>query len=181
MSHYRRARALGASYFFTVVSYARQPILCDRDIREALRDAIQTVRLNRPFTIDAWGLLPDHLHCIWTLPEGDADFATRWSLIKRRVSWRCRARLDREIRTIAQAKRRESSLWQRRYWEHQIRDDADFARHADYIHFNPVKHGLCERPMGWLYSTFARFVEHGLYPADWGDLPELNVLTVGGE
>ena len=169
MPRYRRANVAGATYFFTVVSYRRQAILCDEPIRTALRQAIKQVQSLRPFTIDAWVLLPDHLHCIWTLPESDSDFATRWSMIKRKVSLACASRYKREDWiTPSKRKHRESTIWQRRYWEHQIRDDGDFMRHVDYIHYNPVKHGHCERAALWPYSTFCRYVKQGTYPVDWG-------------
>jgi len=90
MPHYRRANTTGATYFFTLVTYRRQTILCDTQVREALREAIVSVRKKRPFEIDAWVLLPDHLHCIWTLPPDDADYPARWGMIKRQVSVRCR-------------------------------------------------------------------------------------------
>ena len=169
MSRYRRANVSGATYFFTVVTYRRQPILCDPPIREALRHAIDEVRRRRPFAVDAWVLLPDHLHCLWTLSPGDSDFATRWSLIKRRVSTACGERYRRsEWLTDSRRKHRESTIWQRRYWEHQIRDESDFARHVDYIHYNPVKHGLCHQPWDWPWSTIHRYIESGLLAADWG-------------
>jgi len=135
MSRYRRTNTAGATYFFTVVTYRRQAILCNAPVREALRDAIVAVREQRPFTIDAWVLLPDHLHCIWTLPPDDVDFPLRWSMIKRRVSIVCAADYKRtDWLTASKRKYRESTLWQRRYWEHQIRDETDFIRHVDYIH-----------------------------------------------
>jgi putative transposase len=168
MSRYRRSNTPGASYFFTVVSYRRRPILCEAPVRVALRHAILEVRARRPFSIDAWVLLPDHLHCLWTLPPGDADFSTRWSLIKRRVSILCGRHYRRaEWLTASKKKHRESTLRQRRYWEHQIRNDVDFARHVDYIHYNPVKHGHSRTPQEWPYSTLHRYVETGLIPADW--------------
>jgi len=172
MSHYRRANTPGASYFFTVVAYRRQPILCDAPIRAALRNTIHEVRNRRPFVVDAWVLLPDHLHCLWTLPPGDADFATRWSLTKRRVSVACNRRYRQEAwLTASKKKHRESTLWQRRYWEHQIRNETDFARHVDYIHYNPVKHSLSRTPQAWPYSTVHRYIETGMVPADWGACP----------
>ena len=178
MPYYRRANTPGASYFFTVVAYRRQPILCDAPIRTALRDAIHEVRTRRPFTIDAWALLPDHLHCLWTLPPGDADFATRWSLIKRRVSVACGQQYRRESwLTASKKKHRESTLWQRRYWEHQIRNDDDFVRHVDYIHYNPVKHSHSGTPQEWPYSTVHRYIEAGIIPADWG----ANAPSIDGE
>ncbi|WP_275097362.1 REP-associated tyrosine transposase [Sedimenticola hydrogenitrophicus] len=169
MSRYRRANTEGASYFFTVVTYRRQTLLCNEKIRRALRQAIEAVRVDRPFEIDAWVLLPDHLHCIWTLPLGDADYATRWGMIKRTVSLACGADYGRpEWINASKRKHRESTLWQRRYWEHRIRDDRDFSRHMDYIHYNPVKHGLCVRAVDWPYSTFHRHVRNGVYTMDWG-------------
>ncbi len=169
MSRYRRLSLAGGTYFFTVVMYRRQTILCDDMMRSALRAAIESVRRTRPFTIDAWVLLPDHLHCIWTLPEGDADFSTRWMMIKRKVSFTCATNyLRKDLLTASKQKHRESTLWQRRFWEHQIRDDDDFARHMDYLHFNPVKHGLVANVKEWPYSSFHRLVEQGRYSANWG-------------
>jgi putative transposase len=168
MSHYRRVNTAGSTYFFTVVSYRRQQILCDPPIRNALRNAIKDTQLKYPFTIDAWVLLPDHLHCIWTLPEGDADFSRRWSLIKHRVSLVCADEYKQnKWITSSKKKRRESTLWQRRFWEHQIRDQTDFDRHLDYIHYNPVKHGLCGRPGLWPYSTLHRYIKEEKYSCDW--------------
>ena len=168
MSQYRRANTPGGSYFFTLVSYRRQAILCDEPIRIALREAIKTVQSSRPFTVDAWVLLPDHLHCLWTLPPDDADFSGRWSLIKRRVSLSCAELYKRDdwIST-SKLKHRESTIWQRRFWEHQIRDQADYNRHVDYIHYNPVKHGLCNSPADWPYSTLHRYIKAGKYPSNW--------------
>lgn len=169
MSHYRRANTAGATYFFTVVTYRRQPMLCDTPVRKALREAIVAVRAQRPFTIEAWVLLPDHLHCIWTLPPDDVDFPVRWNMIKRRVSLACAAAYKRpDWLTASKRKHRESTLWQRRYWEHQIRDETDFIRHVDYIHYNPVKHGLCQQVAQWPHSTFHRYAAQGVYALDWG-------------
>lgn len=134
MPNYRRANVKGGCYFFTVNTLRRQPFLVETHVRAALREAIETVRTTLPFAIDAWVLLPDHLHCLWTLPSGDADFATRWRLIKTRVTQCCGARLMRdEYMTARRKEKRQGSLWQNRYWEHQIRDECDFARHVDYI------------------------------------------------
>ncbi len=158
----------GLKLFFTVVACRRQPILCDEAIRNALRAAIASVRSAHLFVIDAWVLLPDHLHCVWTLPEGDADFLTRWRLIKRAVSLACRGSYRRtDWVTASKLKHRESTIWQRRFWEHQIRDDLDLQRHVDYIHYNPVKHGHVARVADWPYSTFHRYVQRGIYPPDW--------------
>jgi putative transposase len=169
MSHYRRADQTGGTFFFTVVTYRRQRFLCDDDVRVALRNAIRQVRVKRDFRIDAWVLLPDHLHCIWTLPEGDSDFSMRWSRIKRIVTQRCGARLlKRDWMTRSKKHHRESTLWQRRFWEHVIRDDEDYRAHVDYIHYNPVKHGLVRRMSDWPYSSFHRYVNEGVYAPDWG-------------
>jgi len=169
MSRYGRANGAACSYFFTVVTYRRQKFLCNKPVRTALRNAILSVQEKRPFVIDAWVLLPDHLHCIWTLPPGDADFPVLWNQIKRKVSIACSKDYKRvEWMTESKKKHRESTLWQRRYWEHQIRDNSDFTRHIDYIHFNPVKHGLCEKVRDWPYSTFHRYMQNGIYSSDWG-------------
>jgi putative transposase len=168
MSRYRRPVA-GQTFFFTVVSYRRRPILCHEPLRAALRLAIETVRSTRPFHVDGWVLLPDHMHCIWTLPLDDADFSRRWSEIKRFVSSSVgRMFNDQGKLTRSRIKRRESSIWQRRFWEHVIRDERDLGRHLDYIHFNPVKHGYAKRAIDWPFSTFARHVQDGIYPPDWG-------------
>lgn len=168
MARYRRARTPGACYFFTVVAHHRRAFLTDSDVRTALRQAIIKVRARHPFAIDAWVLLPDHLHCIWTLPEQDADYPLRWNLIKRYVTRSCRERLHREDESSpSRRRRREATLWQRRYWEHRIRDERDFSAHMDYVHYNPVKHGLCVRPVDWPYSSLHRWIEAGVYPADW--------------
>ena len=168
MSHFRRANTQGATYFFTVATYRRRSFLCDDDVRIALRQAINKVPSQYPFTIDAWVLLPDHIHAIWTLPLNDADFAKRWQLIKRYVTQSCGARLHKPTwMTTSKTKHRESTLWQRRYWEHQIRDDVDYANHMDYLHYNPVKHGLVKQVQDWPYSTFHRYVEKGVYDEDW--------------
>lgn len=169
MPDYRRADLRGGSYFFTVNTYRRQPVLMEDDVRMALREAIVEVRQQLPFTIGAWVLLPDHLHCLWTLPDDDRDFAKRWGMIKRHVSRRCDPRRTRfGWSSPSRRKRHEGTLWQRRYWEHLIRDEADLARHLDYIHWNPVKHGWVQRVADWPYSTFHRFAAAGVYPTDWG-------------
>jgi len=169
MPRYRRDNTPGATWFFTVVTYQRQRILCDEQVRDALRAAIAQTRINWPFVIDAWVMLPDHLHCIWTLPEGDADFATRWNLIKRRTSKALKgAYFTDGLMTASKSAHRELTFWQRRYWEHRIRDERDFERHVDYIHYNPVKHGQATAPANWPYSTFHRYVEQSMYPLTWG-------------
>jgi putative transposase len=145
MSNYRRTNVAGGTYFFTVNTLCRVPVLTKAPVRAALREAIRQTRLSHPFDIDAWVLLPDHLHCIWTLPAGDAEFSIRWSKIKRYVSQQCGESYGVNRVSASRIKRHESGLWQRRFWEHQIRDERDCARHVDYIHWNPVKHGLVGR------------------------------------
>jgi putative transposase len=169
MPNYRRSITPGATYFFTVVTHRRQPILVKPESRTILRQVIGDVRRQYPFTIDAWVLLPDHLHCIWSLPEGDFDYSSRWGLIKAGFTKRAKPIMHRE-EWVSDSKRkhRESTVWQRRFWEHQIRDETDFQRHVDYIHFNPVKHGLVSQVNAWPYSTFHRYAREGVYIEDWG-------------
>jgi putative transposase len=168
MVRYRRNFVAGGTYFFTATLVDRRSsVLIDHV--DALRAAFRTTRRAHPFTIDAIVVLPDHLHIVMTLPEGDADFPNRWQLIKRRFSTAVAAT---GIPT-AQHRNGEHALWQRRFWEHTIRDEGDFARHVDYIHFNPVKHGLVARVRDWPFSSFHRYVRRGLLPVDWaGDVCE---------
>jgi putative transposase len=164
MPDYRRYRVPGGCFFFTVNLLERRgPGLLTRRI-DLLRDAVRRVRRARPFTIDAWVVLPDHLHCIWTLPPGDDDNATRWRLIKTAF---CRVLPATERLSSVRRRRRERGIWQRRFWERAIRDDVDYARHMDYVHFNPVKHGYVPQVSDWPYSTFKACVRRGLYPPGW--------------
>ena len=167
MPRYLRARS-GSTYFFTLVAFERRPILCCGSLRSALRTAILNVRKTRPFSIDAWVLLPDHLHCIWTLPDGDSDYSTRWSQIKRSVSrFTPELKLHSVEPSASARKHREVSIWQRRFWEHQIRDNVDLERHMEYIQYNPVRHGYSQRASDWPYSTIHRYVQSGWYPMVW--------------
>jgi len=162
---YRRAQTAGASYFFTVNLANRQSDLLVREI-VALREVIKIVKRAHPFVIEAMAVLPEHLHAIWKLPEGDADYPMRWSLIKSGFS----RRLEKtEFIRVSRFKKRERGIWQRRYWEHQIRDEWDFEKHVDYIHYNPVKHGYVKRPVDWPFSTFHRYVQTGVLPEHWGN------------
>ena len=164
MPNYRRYRIPGGCYFFTVNLLGRRTDLLVRHI-DSLREALAAVRKRRPFHIDAWVVLPDHMHCVWTLPEGDQDFSTRWRLIKTRLA----AALPRSSEELALSRRTgERCIWQRRFWEHAIHDDHDYAAHVDYVHVNPLKHGLVQRVADWPHSTFGRYVERGIYPFDWG-------------
>lgn len=167
MPNYRRAWVPGGTYFFTVVTYKRRKFLTTPTSRQILRKAINEVRQSYPFTITAWVLLPEHFHCIWVLPEQDQDFSKRWGLIKARFSKMAKNFLHREEwLTDSKRKYRESTIWQRRFWEHLIHDEEDFMRHVDYIHFNPVKHGLVKQVKAWPYSTFHRYVTEGIYPTE---------------
>lgn len=181
MSDYRRAAVPGGTYFFTLVTERRQPILTDPDIRQALREAIETVRLTQPFVIDAWVLLPDNLHAIWRLPPDDADFSNRWRLIKRHVTHACGSRYNRsDLLSHRRQTKGQGTLWQQRFWEHHlIRDECDYAQHFDYLHGNPLKHGLVRRVGDWPWSSFHRWVKEGIYPVDWGGDASLDGLGVG--
>ena len=178
MSRYRPSPA-GNTYFFTIVAHQRRPIFCNPAIRSSLAQAIQFVRDTRPFVVDAWVLLPDHMHCIWTLPEGDADYATRWLALKRYVSSDVGRRLQESaFMDPSQHHRREANLWQRQFWEHQLRDEGDFERHMDYIHFDPVKHRHVERVRDWPHSTFHRHVHEGTYAMDWNGSADLARMVI---
>ncbi|WP_028314167.1 REP-associated tyrosine transposase [Desulfatibacillum aliphaticivorans] len=164
---YKRAKIRGGTYFFTVVTRLRKPFLCVPENRDLLRESFKQVMTFRPFRIEAFVLLPDHLHCIWTLPDGDRDFSTRWRLIKTHFTKNC----DQQLRTQPDKSRergKEQSVWQHRYWEHLIRDQNDFNRHVEYIHYNPVKHGYVGSPFDWEYSSFKKFVILGIYAETWG-------------
>ncbi|ADE15322.1 protein of unknown function DUF1568 [Nitrosococcus halophilus Nc 4] len=163
MTDYRRYRIKGGCYFFTVALVDREQGVLIENIGQ-LRLAFREVMANHPFQIDAIVILPDHLHCIWTLPEGDDRFSMRWRQIKSAFS---RQVPKVEARSKSRIKKRERGLWQRRFWEHGIRDDRDYRQHLDYIHYNPVKHGYVQRVVDWPYSSFHRFVGWGVYPQDW--------------
>jgi putative transposase len=163
MVRYRRNFIPGGSYFFTLTLVDRPSSVLIEHI-DALRAAFRRAWRERPFAIDAVAVLPDHLHAVLTLPPGDADYSGRWRLIKTLFS----NRIIEACGTVKRHGNKELALWQRRFWEHTIRDDGDFARHVDYIHFNPVKHGLVARVRDWPHSSFHRYVRHGLLPEDWG-------------
>jgi len=171
MSDYRRAKVAGGTYFFTVNLADRSSDLLTRRI-DLLRGAFRYARREQPFRIDAIVILPDHLHAVWTLPEGDLDFSNRWRRIKAHFSHA----LNRgERRSESRIAKGERGIWQRRFWEHLIRNDADYARHVDYVHINPMKHGHVRRAGDWPYSSFHRYLRAGLYPRDWtgnGDLDD---------
>ncbi len=167
MSRYIRARTAGATYFFTVVLQDRSARYLVDHVAE-LRRCFADLKAKRPLQIDAMVVLPDHLHAIWTLPADDPDFSTRWMLVKQAFTRRLQAGGVLEPAAAASRVRGRRSLWQNRFWEHQITDDDDFQRHVDYIHFNPVKHGWVLRAREWPYSSLHKYVRAGRLPADWG-------------
>ena len=173
MPNYRRNRTPGACYFFTLVTKGRRPIL-DHGMVMLLCESVREVRKRMPFEIDAWVVLPDHMHAIWRLPEGDSDYSKRWGLIKAGLS-------KRSGLSQSTAPGRDAGVWQARFWEHRIRDEEDWRRHMDYVHFNPVKHGLVSHASDWPHSTFHRLVEQGLYPPDWGVSESIGDVHAYGE
>jgi len=164
MPDYRRYRVPGGTYFFTINLLNRRSDLLTQRI-EVLRESVRRTRIERPFHIDAWVVLPEHIHCMITLPPGDDDFSNRIKAIKIRF---VRAVEPDEWRSPVRAAKGERGIWQRRFWEHVIRDDDDYARHLDYVHFNPVKHGHAASVAQWPYSTFHHWVKACVYPMDWG-------------
>jgi putative transposase len=164
MPNYRRAWHPGGTYFFTVnlLQRANNDLLV-RHI-DLLRNAVRHVRLSHPFVIHAWVVLPEHLHCIIELPANDYNFDVRWRLIKIIFS---KSLSKTEWRSDSRIQRGERGIWQRRYWEHLIRDERDFMAHMDYVHINPLKHGFVNKVLDWPYSTFHLLVKQGVYPADW--------------
>lgn len=170
MRTYIRSRIPGATYFFTVNLAERRgnPLLVEHV--GALREAFRRVRKDHPFDLKGSVILPDHLHCLWQLPEGDCDFPTRWRLIKAQFS---RAIPAGERISASRQRKGERGIWQRRLWEHTIRDEADFSRHMDYIHYNPVKHGYVQHVRDWPHSSFHRLVKEGVYDINWAAAPEV--------
>ncbi len=182
MPNYIRVRD-GLTYFFTLVTYKRQPILCLEESRIALREIIEEVRLFKPFNINAWVLMPEHMHCIWTLDEEDTDYSKRWGLIKARFTKRVGKKLVGNAHpTRSRQRQREKNVWQRRFWEHKIRDARDYEVHCNYIHYNPVKHRLVKSPKDWVYSNFHRYVKEGFYSEEWGSMDTIDLPEgIGGE
>jgi putative transposase len=166
---YRRVWYAGGTYFFTINLLERKNNdLLVKQI-SALKDVIKTVKKAHPFIIHAWVILPEHMHCVIELPKGDNDFATRIRLIKSNFS---KAIPKTERISEVRKARGERGIWQRRYWEHLIRDEADYQAHMDYVHINPVKHGLVKQVKDWPHSTFHHLVQQGIYPEDWGGRAE---------
>lgn len=147
---------------------------------KAFEETTSEVRRDRPFEVKAWVVLPDHIHAIWELPDFDSDFSTRWALIKKGFTKRMKGRLKTPSPDTSRIKRREGTVWQRRFWEHKIRDESDLRAHIEYIHYNPVKHGLASAPMEWEYSSFVEYVEKGIYTPDWG-AGDIEFAGIGAE
>jgi putative transposase len=170
MSNYRRNRISGGTFFVTVNLLNRNSELLVANIG-LLRQVVKQTIQRWPFQIDAWVILPEHMHCVWTLPVDDSDYAARWKEIKMQFS---KALPKTEELSEARTAQGERGIWQRRYWEHTIRSDSDFAAHVDYCHINPFKHGLVEHVKDWPYSTFHRDVKRGIYPENWATgIPEI--------
>ncbi|MDX1914356.1 MAG: transposase [Methylophilus sp.] len=169
---YRRIWHLGGTYFFTVNLLQRQGNTLLIDHIQDFRNAVKNVKDKYPFKIHAWVILPDHMHCIIELPNDDADYATRWRLIKSAFS---RGIAKTEYLSDVRIKRQERGIWQRRYWAHLITNEKDYRAHMDYVHINPLKHGLVKNVKDWQYSTFHRYVAFGVYPEHWAGA-EINVM-----
>lgn len=160
---YRRNYVEGGTYFFTVNLLERGKTLLIDHIEE-LREAVRFVKRRRPFTIDAWVVLPDHLHAVWTMPEDDADYSSRWREIKKRFS---KSLPKTERLSCVRKQKGERCIWQRRFWEHTIRNKKDYQHHLDYVHYNPLKHKLVKRVVDWPYSSFHRALATGCYTPEW--------------
>lgn len=167
---YRRAKVRGGNYFFTLVTHKRRSIFKDPDKVGILREVFRKVIKDHKFIIDAFVLMPDHLHCIWKLPDNDKDFPLRWQLIKSNFTREHNKRFENY----------EGKVWQGRFWEHLIRDEEDYKNHVEYIHYNPVKHGLIDAPKNWEYSSFHRFVKRNEYDNEWGAFEQIKFTEETG-
>ncbi len=168
MSKYKRIYLPNRSYFFTVVTYNRNKLFSNERNIQLLKNAFRYVQQRKPFKIDAICILPDHFHCIWTM-TGDSNYSIRWQMIKTDFSRQYRHKKP-EIK--------QKKLWQPRFWEHVLRDQDDFHRHIDYIHYNPVKHGLVESAGKWRYSSFGEFFEQDYYDDGWGDVEPSTIANM---
>jgi len=168
MSNYRRAYAPGGTFFFTLVTYDRAEIFRNDQARQYLRESLEGQQAQRPFDMLAMVLLPEHLHCIWKLPDGDNEFSVRWACIKKSFTqlWLKSGGKEGKV-SPARKKLRSKGIWQRRFWEHTIKDEDDFYNHMNYIHYNPVRHKLVGCPHQWPYSSFHRWAREGFYTKDW--------------
>ncbi len=172
MPHYLRNRIPGGTYFLTLVTCGRRPILTTDAGRSALRAALRVMRRRHPLTLEGIVLLPDHLHTIWTLPPGDDGYSLRVGRWKDQFTRRFLGDGGTELPpTTSRTRKRERGVWQRRFWEHTVRDADDFKRCLDYLHYNPVKYGLVGRVADYPWSSFTKRVASGEYPESWGDGP----------
>lgn len=192
MSRYRRNYLEGGTYFFTVVTYQRQRIFYAETVA-ILRQGFRKCISEKPFTIDAFVILPDHIHCIWTLPPHDHDYSSRWKDLKcyftkeyqrtvcNRASKDCKEPERPPDLPHSMTKKGEKGIWQRRFWEHTIRDEEDYRMHMDYVHYNPEKHGLVHTVVEWPYSSFHRLASGGVYPLSWAGRTDGFPENIGGE
>ncbi len=176
---YKRYFQPGGMFFFTLVTYKRRKLFVDERSIDLFNASVQYVQIKHPFEMDAYCICPDHIHMIWTLPEDEVDYPTRLRLLKSHFSHHY-IDGDRLIVSESRKKNGEKDIWQRRYWEHFIRDEDDYLRHLEYIHYNPVKHGLVNAPALWRYSSFSEYVEQGLYPVEWGNQDEMEYIDNAG-
>ena len=164
---YRRVKTMGGTFFTLNLAERRKTLLIDHI--DILRNSLNTVKRRHPFKLDAMVILPDHLHAMLTLPDGDNDYPTRWMLIKQGFSRQMpkteKINKSRELKS-------ERGIWQRRYWEHLIRDDDDYEKHFNYIHYNPVKHGYVKQAVEWEYSTIHQYINAGVLSQYWGYFPD---------
>jgi putative transposase len=169
MPNYRRYHVAGGTYFFTLKTERNAPIFREQKNVRLLGDVFREMKQNWPLEITALVLLPDHLHSIWTLPPGDAEYPMRWGWLKKEFTQRYLVQGGREQpRSRSRKRNRRRGVWQRRYWEHTIEDEDDFEAHFDYVHWNPVKHGYVKCPHEWPHSSFHRWVRKGVYAHNWG-------------
>jgi putative transposase len=181
MPNYHRVRIEGGVYFFTVVTFQRHPILTTTAARKILHDAWKQTTQKWPFETIAVCLLPEHIHCIWKLPEGDSDYSSRWNMIKGIFSRNYRLEIDSgDVINTSRQKRREVAIWQRRFWEHTIFDNNDLENHFHYIHYNPIKHGYVTKAFEWPWSSFHHYVRVGYYDLYWsgGDKGKLREISL---
>ena len=178
--NYRRVFVPGGTYFFTLVTYQRRSIFFSPPAIDMLQNAIHYTNNRMPFSTVASVILPDHLHVIWSLPPESSDYSTRWRLIKSHFTrhW-CNEEILSE--NTSRLHKGEKDIWQRRFWEHLIRDENDLSCHVEYIHFNPVKHGFASSPLQWKYSSFGDYVRNGIYPPDWGEVDQFHESILGTE
>ena len=172
---YRRVKLEGATYFFTLVTHERRRLFDDPELVALLAAAVARIQARHPFEHIAYVVLPDHIHTIWQLPPDDADYSMRWRLIKEAFKKAYLKKHRPPQINASRQKKGEQGLWQRRFWEHLIKDDKDFADHIHYIHLNPVRHGLVSAPRDWPHSSFATWVARDVYDLTWGsgEMPDL--------